>query len=92
MNDASSFWKRPEVMNLVAESPIYQQIQAEGYHQGLVEGLLQAVKLGLELRFGTEGTALFAEVQKCNYISLLKQARKALAAGDDIQTIKQLFS
>jgi hypothetical protein len=92
-------WKRTELMNVLAESPIYQQIQEEGrrkgqeagLQKGRQEGLIQAVKLGLELRFGGEGMDLFPEVEQCSDLVILAGAREAIREGRTLEEIKRLF-
>jgi predicted transposase YdaD len=96
-------WKRTEFMNVLAESPIYQMIQEEGRRKGWQEGqqegqqegwrkgLVQAVKLGLELRFGGAGTALFSRVEQCTDVSVLTQANEALRTERPLEEIEALF-
>ncbi len=91
------------IMNVLAESPVYKQIldegwqkgrqegQQEGWQRGHHEGLIAAVKLGLELRFGGEGMALFPSVERCSDLSVLTQAQEAIRNGRDLPEIKGLF-
>ena len=96
---ANLIWKRTELMNILAESPIYKQIQEEGRQEGWQKGrqegwqkgLIEAVKLGLELRFGGEGVALFAQVDQCADLSILAEAQEAIRKGRQLEEIGRLF-
>ncbi len=42
------------------------------------QGLIEAIELGLELKFGDEGLELVPEISKINDIDTLKSVREAL--------------
>jgi hypothetical protein len=78
-------------MNVMAESPVYQEIlnagreqgRAEGESKGRAEGLRRAVELGLEIRFGTEAEKVRRLVGKCSPAELER-------AAEAVKTVKSI--
>ena len=68
-----------------------QEGRQEGHQEGRQQELIEAVKLGLELRFGGEGMAFAAKVEHCSDLSVLAQAREAIRKGRGLEEIKGLF-
>ena len=62
----------------------------EGRQEGLQEGLLQAVGLGLRLRFGEAGLALMPMAQGRG-VEVLSQVKEALAAGASLEEVHRLL-
>jgi predicted transposase YdaD len=51
-------------MAILQESPWYQQILSEGEQQGEKRGILAAIELGLELKFGADALELMESISE----------------------------
>jgi predicted transposase YdaD len=101
-------WQRTDFMNVLAESPIYQMIQEEGRRIGeeqgrrigeeqgrkigRAEGLVQAVKLGLELRFGSAALSLMNAAESCSDSAILTKALEAIRSGCALEEVQSIFN
>jgi len=63
----------------------------QGLQQGKKEGLYDAISLGLEIKFGTDGLALLEKVLKVESIEKLEVIKKAIKISNKIEDIKKLI-
>jgi len=61
------------------------------YRKGIREGLLKAIKLGLELKFGTEGLKIYPEIKKINDVDVLEAISEAIKSAKNIEEIKEIY-
>ncbi len=64
----------------------------EGWEEGRKEGLLDAISIALEIKFGDEGLALFPQIEKITSIEKLNGIKSALRSADTLDQIKVLLS
>ncbi len=62
-----------------------------GRQEGLEEGLLKAIALGLELKFGAAGKRLLPKIQALHNVERLNALTRALKSAETIEKIKQLI-
>jgi hypothetical protein len=62
--------------------------KAEGEVTGKAQGLLEAVELGLELRFGSAGRKLFPKARKIQDLHRLQKLVALLRKVDEIEVVK----
>ncbi len=62
-----------------------------GRQEGLEEGLLKAIALGLELKFGAAGKRLLPKIQALHNVERLNALTRALKSAETIEEIKQLI-
>jgi predicted transposase YdaD len=61
---------------------------AEGRRQGILEGTLEAIEMGLSVKFGTEGLRLLPAIQRIKDIERLNMIKKTIKTGNDLAEIK----
>jgi hypothetical protein len=55
------------------------------------QGLLEAIQLGLKLKFGTDGLALYADISKIDDIARLRSIKEAIVIAKEIGEIRGLI-
>ncbi len=66
--------------------------EQKGLQKGIREGLLEAIELGLLLKFQGQGLALYPEISKIEDIGVLRAIVEALKVSDRIEDIVALYS
>lgn len=81
-------------MAILQESPWYQQIFGEGEQvgekRGEQRGILSAIELGLELKFGADALELMesiSQVQDLEKLKVIKDAIKSVNILDELQQL-----
>ncbi len=64
---------------------------ALGQEKGYRQGLLEAIALGLELKFGMEGLKLMPEIEEISDIGKLRILEKALRSAQSVEDLRSLF-
>ena len=67
-----------------------QKGREEGMQKGLKQGLLEAISLGLELKFGKEGLQLYNQISLIDSIEQLKKIKEAIRAATSPKDIEKL--
>ncbi|MCP4110119.1 MAG: Rpn family recombination-promoting nuclease/putative transposase, partial [Desulfobacteraceae bacterium] len=62
--------------------------EERGHQQGLREGLLEAVEIGLSLRFGDQGLKLMPFIQQIQDTDRLKSIKEAVKTAKEVSDIK----
>ena len=85
-------------MNTIAESWVQQgfeqgrqQGREIGLHDGLREGYFAAIKLGLQLRFGTDSLWLLPEIRKIDDPDVLYVIQEALARVESPEELRSFY-
>ena len=73
------------------QMPYVTSIERRAEERGLKQGLLKAIELGLELRFGNEGLGILPEVSQIKDIDALNAVQDALRRGAALQEIRLLY-
>jgi len=68
-----------------------QKGKFEGLREGIQKGLLDAIELGLSIKFNKLDTKLFSKIKKIKDINKLKQIKNTIKACSDIKEIKDLL-
>ena len=82
-------------MAILQESPWYQQIFGEGEQvgekRGEQRGILAAIELGLEIKFGTEALELMESVFQVQDLEKLKVIKDAIKSVNTVDELQQLI-
>jgi len=79
-----------EIMPTIADSFVEQGIQ-QGIQQGKREGVLEAIELGLTIKFGTKGLRLLPAIQGLKDARQLETVKEAIKAADELTEIDELL-
>ena len=72
-----------EMIMTLAEKYIQQGIQ-----QGIRQGLIEAIEMGLQLRFGAEGYRLMPKIYKIEDVHALRAVKDAVRSMKNIGEVK----
>jgi hypothetical protein len=90
------FWQDLQRFEEDRKAPFITSVERIGYQRGHPEGqrqgLLEALELGLQLRFGVAGLALLPQAQALADLAKLRSAVDALKAGAGLDELRQLLS
>ena len=68
-----------------------QQGIQQGIQQGKREGILEAIELGLTIKFGTKGLRLLPAIQGLKDARQLETVKEAIKASDELTEIEELL-
>ncbi|WP_035256749.1 Rpn family recombination-promoting nuclease/putative transposase [Desulfatirhabdium butyrativorans] len=63
----------------------------QGRQQGIQQGLLNAIELGLEIKFGAQASYLLAAIRQVTDIDRLKAIREAIRIGASLKDIEEMI-
>jgi hypothetical protein len=73
------------------QMPYVTSIERRAEERGLKQGLLKAIELGLELRFGNEGLEVLTEVSQIEDLDVLNAVQEALKRVTTLQELRLLY-
>ncbi|MBW4604369.1 MAG: transposase [Calothrix sp. FI2-JRJ7] len=82
-------------MAILQESPWYRQICKEseeiGEQRGEQRGIISAIELGLDLKFGAQGLELMESISQIPDLEKLKTIRNAIKSAQSLDQLRQLI-
>ena len=63
-----------------------------GRQQGLLEGVLESIELGLELKFGQEGLQLFPEISQISDLAVLREIQSGLRQFNSLDELRAIYT
>ncbi|HEY7426654.1 MAG TPA: hypothetical protein VH682_20630 [Gemmataceae bacterium] len=82
-------WEKEKQMPYV--TPWERLAREEGRVEGLREGLLEAIELGLKLRFGAEGLQCLPAIQQLMDIDILRRIKQAIETAVPLDDIRRFL-
>lgn len=70
--------------------PLAEKIRTEGYKKGHQEGLLEAIELGLSLRFGDKSLKLMSLIKQIQDINRLKAIKEAIKTVKGVSELRAM--
>ena len=64
---------------------------AEGERSGMRQGLLAAIELGLELKFGTAGLALLPAMRQVENLDVLRALYEGVKTAQQLTELRELY-
>ena len=75
-------------MDVLLESPWYQEIlnkgREQGRQEGLRQGLLEGIEFGLEFKFGSSGLELLPEISQIQNVDVLRAIQEVLRTTNSL--------
>ncbi len=60
-------------------------------YEGKIEGLKEAIEIGLELKYGDEGQRLFEQIKAVSLLEKLEAIKEAVKVSKNIAEIEKLL-
>ena len=73
------------------QMPYVTTIERRAKQQGLIEGALDAIEFGLELKFGQAGLQLMSEISQISDLAILKSIQAGLRQGKNLDELRTLY-
>ena len=87
-------FKQGEMIMTLAEKIKQEGVQEgiqQGIQQGIRQGLIEAIEMGLQLRFGAEGYRLLPKIYKIEDVHALRAVKDAVRSMENIDEIKMVI-
>ena len=62
-----------------------------GERIGLQKGLLEGIKMGLELKFGSEGILIIPEIQEIRNVDILKAILTSIKTANTMEELRRVY-
>lgn len=66
-------------------------VERIGISKGVRQGLLEAIELGLELKFGVDALSLMSEVSQIDDIEKLRAIKEGIKTVTSIEELQQIY-
>ncbi len=70
---------------------IAEKLYKEGLERGIHQGLVNAIELGLEIKFGAQASVLLSAIRQVTDIDRLKAIREAIRIGTSLKDIEEMI-
>jgi predicted transposase/invertase (TIGR01784 family) len=74
-----------------AMKDLYDMIVEQGERKGKREGLLEGLKIAIDMKFGEPGLSLMSELQKVNNIKVLESVWNTLKAAQSPEELRKIY-
>ena len=78
-------------MATIADNWIRQGLQ-QGLQQGRRQGLLDAISLGVKLKFGNEGLRLLSEIRRIEDLATLETIYDSILVAENPDDLRRLYA
>lgn len=78
-------------MVVLRESPWYQQILKEGEKRGENRGIVSAIELSLEIKFGQEGLQLMPKISQIADLEQLKNIQRGIMTVNNVDELREFM-
>ncbi len=66
-------------------------VERIGIEKGVRQGLLEAIELGLELKFGADALSLMSEISQIDDIEKLRSIKEGIKTVASIEELQQIY-
>jgi hypothetical protein len=66
-------------------------VERIGIEKGVRQGLLEAIELGLELKFGTDALSVMEEISQIDEIEQLRGIKEGIKTVASVEELKQIY-
>lgn len=85
------FWQEVQQYQQEKQMPYISSLERIAKQEGLREGLLSGIDLGLELKFGSEGLELLPEIAKIENVEVLKKIQAGLKTVSTLAELRSIY-
>ena len=68
-----------------------EQGEKRGVEKGIRQGVLDAIELGLELKFGAAGLRLLPQIRTIEDLDLLRAIREGIKTCNSVDELRQIY-
>ena len=87
----ASFIQELEQYEREKQMPYVTTIERRAKQEGLVEGALNAIELGLRLKFGQDGLQLLPEISQISDLAVLQAIQSGLLQGNALDELRSIY-
>ncbi len=85
------FEQELELYEREMQMPYVTNIERKAKQKGIRQGLLEGIETGLELKFGSEGLQLLAEISQINDVETLRTIQAGLKQVDSLAELRSIY-
>jgi len=86
-----SYWQQVRAYEGAEQMPYVTGVERMWRKQGVREGLLAGIELGLELRFGGEGLRLLPEIYRIEDVDVLQAIHDGLRTAGTLKELRRIY-
>ena len=87
----ASFLQELEQYEQEKQMPYVTTIERRAKQKGLIEGALNAIELGLRLKFGQDGLQLLPEITQISDLTILQTIQAGLLQGSPLDELRSIY-
>mgnify|MGYP001793067871 FL=1 len=88
---AQEFWQEYSSFEESKQMQYVTSVERIGIEKGVLQGLLEAIELGLELKFNTDALSLMEEISQIDDIEKLRAIKDGIKTLNSIEELKQVY-
>ncbi|MEM1392887.1 MAG: cytosolic protein [Cyanobacteria bacterium P01_H01_bin.150] len=88
---AKEFWREYSDFEESKRMQYVTSVERIGIEKGVLQGLLEAIELGLELKFGADALSLMEEIYHIDNIEQLRAVKDGIKTVNSIEELQQVY-
>ena len=88
---AKEFWREYSDFEESKRMQYVTSVERIGIEKGVLQGLLEAIELGLELKFGADALSLMEEISQIGDIEQLRAVKDGIKTVNSIEELQQVY-
>ncbi|WP_016866206.1 MULTISPECIES: hypothetical protein [Fischerella] len=87
----NSFWQEVIQYEEEKKMPYITSVERRGIQKGIREGLLEAIEMGLELKFGSEGLTMLPEISQIQDVEILRAILTSIKTVNTLEELRRIY-
>ena len=88
---AKEFWREYSDFEESKRMQYVTSVERIGIEKGVLQGLLEAIELGLELKFGADALSLMEEISQIDNIEQLRAIKDGIKTVNSVEELQQIY-
>jgi len=88
---AKEFWREYSDFEESKRMQYVTSVERVGIEKGVLQGLLEAIELGLELKFGADALSLMEEISQIGDIEQLRAVKDGIKTVNSIEELREVY-